>query len=137
MRIAAARKTVFTSIVVFGMLSIGFGALTVDAFATGQYLAAIGMLVLGILGAFAAQRVYRAELYADESWVGRTAPWPQRCRRTELGAIRYAGPFVSPAWEFVKSDGEVAFRVSPFMFKREPVEQLATFLGLSPPVRSG
>jgi hypothetical protein len=135
LRIAATRSAVLTAVIVFGILSLGCAALAVDALATGQLVGAGEVAAISILCAVAAQRVYVAQLYADEQWVGRTSPWPQRCRRDDLVAIRYAGPFISPAWEFVKRDGRVAFRVSPFMFEREPIAQLTEFLNLPPPLQ--
>jgi hypothetical protein len=132
LRIAATRSTVLTAVIMFGILSLGFAALAVDGLATGQYFGAGEVAVVSLLLAVAARSVYGAELYADEQWVGRTSPWPQRCLRDDLVAIRYAGPFISPAWEFVKRDGRVAFRVSPFMFERAPIAQLTEFLHLPP-----
>jgi hypothetical protein len=135
LRIAATRSTVLTAMIMFGLLSLGFAALAVDGLATGQYFGAGEVVVVSLLLAVAARSVYGAELYADKTWVGRTSPWPQRCRRDDLVAIRYAGPFISPAWEFVKRDGRVAFRVSPFMFERKSIAQLTEFLHLPPPVQ--
>lgn len=133
LRIAATRRTVLTIVITFGVLSLGFAGLAVAALASRQYFGAGELLVISVVFALGLQRVFRAELYADEKWVGRTSPWPQRCGRDELAMIRYAGPFISPAWEFVKHDGRVAFRVSPSMFEREAISRLTSFVGLAPP----
>ena len=128
-RVAANRNSVVACVVTFGFIAIVFAASAVYAIATGQTAAAVGSACVCFLFAVGAQRVLTAELYANETWVGRTSPWPKRVRRSDLAAIRYAGPFISPAWEFVGHDGNVAFRVSPVLFGRDAVSRFTNMLG--------
>lgn len=76
-----------------------------------------------------------ASVIADDSIVRRTRPWPLHCRRAELAGIRLtrvpvgiSGPSLVPAWSFVRTDGSIAFTVSPFMFPEQRIRPLAEYL---------
>lgn len=114
--------------VAFSLVGVLFAAFATFAFADRQLVGAAVSGVVCVLFGLGAQRAFAAELYADLTWVGCTNPWPQRLRRDDLVEIRYAGPFISPAWQFVRRDGSVAFRVSPFMYGKEAIARLTDFL---------
>lgn len=84
-----------------------------------------GLVFIAVFGFFLwlARAGWMARLYADGTWVGRTMPWPKRCKQADLQLIRMTGP-VAPSWEFMLADGEVAFRVSPLLF---PLPAMTTF----------
>jgi hypothetical protein len=128
LRVTATRNTVLTMVMVFALVGVLFATFAAFAFVDRQLVGAAVSGVVCVLFGLAAQRAFAAELYADLTWVGCSNPWPQRLRRDDLAEIRYAGPFISPAWEFVRRDGSVAFRVSPFMYGKEAIARLTDFL---------
>jgi hypothetical protein len=114
----------------FALVSVLFGAFTVFAVLDGQIAASFATATVSLLFALGVWRSLAAELYADSDWAGCTNPWPKRGRRDDFAEIRYAGPFISPCWEFVRRDGRVAFRVSPFMYGGVAIRRMTEFLGL-------
>jgi hypothetical protein len=74
---------------------------------------------------------WSARIYSDGEWVGRTSPWPKKCRRQSLSVIRLAPALVSPAWEFTRSDGSVAFRVSPMLFPVGAMKDFGRKVGIN------
>lgn len=101
---------------VYGAMSREYGA------------TAVGVLISACL-LWLAWASSSARIYADGSFVGRTAPWPSRCPTELLDSIRLGGSPDSPQWVFVRTDGEVAFRVSARLYPEQSVRTLAEWLG--------
>ena len=97
----------------------------------GQIVAGLVGWVIAAMWAWGAFASWRARIYADSEWIGRTSPWPRRCARKDLSVIRIGGPFISPAWEFVRTDGTVAFRVSPLLFSVPKVTRFGEAAGVA------
>ena len=130
MRIRATRGTVWTGAVVFGLVLCGSLYIAVLAWLEHQYAPSLLFGAACLLWLAFIYAAFNASLYADESFVGRTAPWPKRCRRDQLREIRYGGPFTAPGWEFVDNRGRVAFGVARLLFEDQAVERLAIYLGV-------
>jgi hypothetical protein len=133
MRLAGKRSGVATIVVVLDLFTILLAAFGILGLVQAQYLPATVLLVFAALVLAGAYMTSRSAVYVDDTWVGRTAPWPRRCARAQLREIRYIGALGAPGWAFVRKDGKQAFSVSLLLFERPGIERLAQFIGV--PVR--
>lgn len=109
-------------------LAAVFGWLCLLALAQQRWLNILLSGVALALVAFFAYAGLTTSVVADESTVRRPRPWPRSCNRSDLAAIRFGNKLGTPTWRFVRTDGRVAFKVSPNMFPRATMQSLADYL---------